>query len=215
MKMNYTDIFFDMDGTINESGKGIKRSFRYAMEKLGMPLEEGYDLDHVIGPPLSWSFSKAGAPADRVEEAVTAYRELYNAGALFESDPYPGVVEMLETLKAKGKKLHIATSKPDVMTLRILNHFHLREYFDVIATATMDESRSTKEDVITYGLGLLGDVPREAILMVGDRYHDIEGAKANGLDSVGVLYGYGTREELENAGATYLAETPREVAELL
>lgn len=213
--MNFTDILFDMDGTINESGRGIKSSFRYALEKLGLPAPEDGELDYVIGPPLSWGFEKAGVPAEKIEEAIGLYREVYSGGGLFDSDPYPGIREMLDTLRAAGKHLHIATSKPDNMTLRILDHFHMREYFEVIATATMDESRNTKDAVIAWGLERMTDIPGENIVMVGDRYHDIEGAKVNGLKSVGVLWGYGSERELTEAGADWIVATPEELAALL
>lgn len=208
--MAYTDILFDLDGTLNESGPGIIRSFFQTMDKLGKPLEDDCDLGFVVGPPLSYSFRELGVE-EKIDEAVRIYREFYSSEGIFNCVIYDGIPELLKTLKDKGKHLHIATSKAEIMARRVLEHFDLMKYFDVIAAATLDDSRSTKPQVVAYILELLGDVSKENIVMVGDRYHDINGAAENGLDSVGVTYGYGSRAELENAGATYIAQTPAEI----
>lgn len=212
--MKYTDLLFDMDGTLNESGAGIKNGFRITMEKLGRPLAADAELDFVIGPPLAWSFEQLGVKGELNAEAVRIYREYYTTEGLFVNKPYEGITEMLQELRLAGINAHIATSKPELVTLRILEHFNMRQYFGVVAGASADDKRSEKADVIAYALSQL-PVGKESVLMVGDRHHDIDGAKMNGLKSAGVLWGYGTLKELEEAGADYVLKTPGEVVDLV
>ena len=210
--MKYSYIFFDLDGTLNESGLGIKKGFHYAMEALNNPIEADEELDFVVGPPLEYSFRRLGVPEDRIKEAVTTYREYYNSKGWLEGTPYPGIKETLQTLRESGLRLAVATSKPEEISGRILEHFGMTEYFDFIAgTVPGVEKRSDKASVIEYALSRIPGVLPRQVLMVGDRHHDIEGAAANGLDSLGVLYGYGSAEELKAAGATYLASKPEDI----
>lgn len=216
--MNYQYILFDLDGTITESGPGIMNSVAHALKKLGAKEQPESILRKFVGPPLAQSFMKfCGIPKEQTDYAISLYREYYKRQGMFENRIYPGVEEMLDLLKKNGKKLAIATSKPEVFSVQILEHFHMADYFELICGATLDEKRVKKEEVIQYTLESLKIQPgdKKKVLMVGDREHDILGAKRNGLDSLGVLYGYGSRPELAGAGADYIVETAMEIPKLL
>ena len=213
MKINC--IFFDLDGTLTDSGPGILASVAYALRKLGVEPPEPEKLRPFIGPPLLWSFGHYyGFDQDKSREAVRLYREYFTAGGMFENSVYPGIPETLERLRAAGFRLAVATSKPELFSRQIITHFGLDKYFEAVCGAAMDETRTEKADVIRYALETLGATAGES-LMVGDREHDVLGAKAVGLPCLGALWGYGSREELTNAGAAALAETPEEMAELI
>ena len=208
----YNTILFDLDGTLTDPGLGITNSAAYALKKHGIEVADRTALYPFIGPPLMDSFQRFyGFSAERSEQAVADYREYFREKGLFENEVYEGVEELLKHLKASGKRLIIATSKPEEFAVRILEHFHLAKYFDHIVGATMDSSRSKKGDVIAYALEVCGITDKTDVVMVGDREHDVLGAKENGLDSIGVLYGYGSCEELEKAGATYVVETVEDI----
>lgn len=212
--MSYQYIFFDLDGTLTESGPGIMNSVGYSLKKMGQQEQPESILRKFVGPPLAQSFMNyCGIPQEEVNRAISLYREYYVKHGMFENKVYPGVKELLEELKESGKILAVATSKPEPLSIRILEHFELDDYFAVICGATMDEKRVTKDEVIHYTLNRLGirEEEKKSVLMVGDREHDIFGAKKNRLDSLGVLYGYGSRQEFEAAGADYIAETVQEV----
>ena len=209
----YNAVLFDLDGTLTESGPGIMGSFRYAFRKLGLPLDENADLSIVIGPPLAWSFPQFGVPAERVDEAIKAYREDYNAQGKFNNRPYDGIAEMLQKLKDDGIKLYVATSKPEKMAREIIDHFDLTGYFEEIAGASFDLTRNTKIAVIEYLRDKTGF--HENAVMVGDTRHDIIGASQAGLDGIGVSWGYGSVEEMKKAGAVAVADSPQELYELL
>lgn len=212
----YSTVLFDLDGTITESGIGITRSVAYALEKYGIHETDQAKLDSFIGPPLIDSFGRLyGFSPAQAREAVEAYREYYGTKGIFENRVYDGVEEMLRTLHEKGKRCILATSKPEHYAQQILAHFGLSRWFDVVAGATMDEKRTDKTSVIAYALEKAGIVKKSTTIMVGDREHDVLGAKAHGLPCIGVLYGYGSRQELENAGADYLAETPLDILNYL
>lgn len=214
--MKYSWIFFDLDGTLTQSGSGIMNSVRYALRKMGKPEPPEKVLRRFIGPPLSDSFVRfCGCTAQEVQQGIVFYREYYTSGGMFENELYPEVGDMLRTLKEAGLRLAIATSKPEVLSLQIVEHFHLNQYFEAVCGATMDDTRVKKSDVIAYALETLGIAQEQkpSVLMVGDREHDILGAKENGLDSMGVLYGYGSEEELCKAGADYIVETASGAAE--
>lgn len=204
----YDFILFDLDGTLTDPGLGITNSVAYALKRWNIEVEDKKSLYKFIGPPLQDSFRLfyGFTPEDSLR-AVDVYREYFRDKGLFENEVYPGVEEMLRTLKEQGKTLILATSKPEQFAIRILEHFHLDGYFTVMAGATMDSSRSKKGDVIAYALHTAGVSDLTKAVMIGDREHDIIGAKQNGLDSIGVLFGYGDREELEKAGATHIAPT--------
>lgn len=193
-------ILFDLDGTITDSGEGIINCVIYALERFGLPIPERDSLRYFVGPPLHESFIKQGVPAERAEEAVAVYRERYVPTGMFENSPYPGIREILETLKSKGHTLYVASSKPEWMCIEILKHFNLDQYFEQICGATMDTSRTNKEAVIAYLIEQNGKT--DNMIMVGDTKFDVIGAKFHGIPCVGVSWGYGTVEEMEEAGAS-------------
>lgn len=211
--MKYTAALFDLDGTLTESGEGIMKSFRYAFEKMNLPLSADADLSVVIGPPLKGSFARFGVPEERLDEAVRTYRERYNTIGKYENKPYPGVEELLRKLSKKGILLYVATSKPEPMAKDILNHFSLDAYFDEIAGATFDGSRGTKKEVIEYLLKKTGF--KGNCVMIGDTAFDITGAHETGLDGLGVEWGYGTHESMEKAGAEGIAQTMDQLYEMI
>lgn len=216
MNNKYTTILFDLDGTLTDPALGITNSVMHALEFYNIHVSERSELFKFIGPPLIDSFMKYYNFDDsKAREAVTKYREYFSVKGLFENEVYSGVTDMLKALKAAGKKIVLATSKPDEFSIKILKHFGLYEYFDFCACSTMDETRTKKTEVIEYGLANIDEKDTARILMVGDREHDIFGAGNCGLDSVGVLYGYGNREEFENAGATYIVESVEELKRFL
>ena len=208
----YDWIFFDLDGTLTDPGEGITNSVAYDLKKEGIEPPTRQELYRFIGPPLVESFMKFyGFSEERAHRAVEEYREYFRDQGIFENRVYDGVPALLASLREKGKKLVLATSKPEPFAIRILEHFDLDGAFTFVAGALMDETRTAKSDVISYALKSCGISDPRRVLMVGDRLHDIKGAKACGLDSVGVLFGYGSREELTKAGATYLAKTVQEI----
>ena len=208
----YKYIFFDLDGTLTDPGEGITKSVEYALNKYGIQVEDRRSLYKFIGPPLTDSFSEFyGFSEEKAVEAVSFYREYFGVTGLFENEVYDGIVSVLETLKERGMHLLVATSKPEEYSVRILDKFGLSGYFDFICGATMSGSRVKKADIIAYALESAGVEDKSEVLMVGDRHHDIDGAKVNGLDSMGVTYGYGDRAELEEAGADYIVSAPMEI----
>ena len=210
--MMFDVILFDLDGTLTDSADGIINSFVHALKHYGLPHDDREVLRRIVGPPLPYSFSHFyGFSSEKTEEAVSIFREYYQKIGIFENKVYDGVPEMLAALKQAGFTLAVATSKPEVFAERILERFGLASYFTAVAGATMDEKRTGKADVIRYAMEKLGISDASRIVMVGDREHDILGAAAIGVTSIGVLYGYGDREELCRAGADSLAETPQDV----
>ncbi len=204
----YKTVLFDLDGTLTDPGEGITNSVAFALQKWGITVNDKTELYPFIGPPLSESFQKYyGFSEEDSIKAVYCYREYFSVKGLYENKVYDGVTEMLAALKELGIRIVLATSKPEPYAIEILKHFDLHRYFDCIAGATMDESRNKKDEVITYALDTFGITDKESTVMVGDRHHDILGAKKNGIDSIGVLYGYGDFEELTSAGACALVET--------
>ena len=214
----YTHIFFDLDGTLTDPAQGITNSFIHALKFYGLPVPSYQELCKLIGPPLPYSFETTfGFDHDKAMEAVGKYREYFSTKGLYENKVYEGIPELLQSLKEKGKHLLVATSKPEEYSIRILEHFNLAQYFDFICGSLMDESRSKKSEVIAYALECcrLGEGDKDKVLMVGDRFHDIEGAKANHIKSCGLLFGYGSRQELEEAGADYIAEDIQSLLKIL
>lgn len=214
MKKKY--VLFDLDGTLTDSQDGIMNAIEYALEYYGIQVKERDSLRPFLGPPLSESMQKyCGFDRVKAVEAVETFREYYNTRGKFENKVYPGVESMLKAVQEAGCRLYVATSKPEEIAREILEHFGLAGYFDYIGGATSDDSRVKKSDVVRYVMDKAGiDRPDEAV-MVGDRKHDILGAKENGLEAVGVLYGYGDRQELEAAGVDYLAEQAEEIIRFL
>ncbi len=212
----YSVILFDLDGTITDSGIGVTNSVMYALKKYGIEVNDRSELFRFIGPPLIDSFMNFyGFSHDKAVEAVDSYREYYRDTGIWENSVYEGIPELLKSLSESGKRVLVATSKPEIFARRILEKHGIAKYFEYIAGANMDETRSSKEDVINYALETCGITDTSEVVMVGDTKFDIIGANKFGMDSVGILFGYGTKEEMEAEGATYIRETVEELSELL
>ncbi len=211
----YKAILFDLDGTLTESGEGITKSVRYALEKLGKPAPPLEELRVFVGPPLMEQFMKyADLDEEGARLAVKYYRERYSTEGIFENRPYPGVEEMLAELRAKGYSLAVASSKPEHFVLQILEHFQLRDYFDEVVGSEMDGRRTSKAEVIEEALARLDlSAHREQVVMVGDKKHDVLGARACGLSCVAVSYGYGTEEELLAAGPLKIVDSAAQIVD--
>ncbi|MCD8012496.1 MAG: HAD hydrolase-like protein [Lachnospiraceae bacterium] len=250
MRMHYKYILFDLDGTLTESAPGIINAVLYALKKNGIEETDRGKLMAFIGPPLYDSFQKYyGMTPEQADHMVDDYREYHQVRGWKENSVYEGIPEVLRTLREQGRKLVVATSKPEAISRRTVSYFQLDPYFEFVAGASMDSSRSRKGDVIAYALSRIreadaakagkdGDTKETAfegtaefdkedlsdresddrILMVGDRFHDVDGAKENGLPCIGVLYGYGSQVELEQAGAAAICpevrDLPRVIREL-
>lgn len=214
----YDYILFDLDGTLTDSREGIVKSILYALDKMGVKHNEtAKTLERFIGPPLTDSFSNFFESSEKINEAVLKYRERYSVVGWSENEPYAGIDKMLEAIYKTGRKLFVATSKPEIFAEKITDLFGLSKYFVKVCGATTDGTRNTKNDVIKYTLELIDSqagerVSRDRILMVGDRHHDVEGTMPEGIKTLGVTYGFGTREELVAAGAIDVVDSPEEVA---
>lgn len=206
-------ILFDLDGTLTDSGEGIINCATLALEHFGLPVPDRETMRVFVGPPLDETFMKFGVPADKTDEAIAVYRSRYTTVGKFENIPYPGVEKMLRSLKEHGHKLYVATSKPEKLSMEILEHFDLAKYFDLICGATLDGSRSKKADIITYLLEKAGGA--ENAVMVGDTSYDVIGAKAHSMPCIGVSWGYGKVADMEEAGAIAIANTVDDLLYLL
>lgn len=208
----YDYFLFDLDGTLTDSAEGIINSVTYALNKFGITVEDREALREFIGPPLMDSYRKHfHMSEEQCKQAVVYYREYFAAGGLFENEVYAGIPELLAELKSRGKKIYLATSKPEVYAIQILEHFNLAQYFDFMGGASMDSSRSMKSDVVRYVLANASIPDLNKAVMIGDREYDITGAKDNCLHSIGVTYGFGNREELTTAGAEHIVDTATEI----
>lgn len=212
----YDTILFDLDGTLTDSGPGITNAVRYALGQMGYEVPPRDVLFSFIGPPLHQSFRKqCGMDEAASVEAVRQFRVYYNQmGGILENEVYNGIRELLADLKRAGKRLVIATSKPQAAAERVMHHFGLDEWVPEIIGGTDDPERNTKGKVIAWALRELGVEPETAI-MVGDREHDIHGAAENGIPAIGVAWGYGDRQELEDAKAKIVLDTPKEVTDYI
>lgn len=212
---HYTHLFLDLDGTLSDSAPGIVRSAQYALEAFGIHVDNLDDLLCFVGPPLEESFQEFyHLTPSQADEAVKVYRRRYEKIGVYENALYPGIPQFLDKARQAGKVLMVATSKPQRMADLVLSHFGIADRFAFVG-GREDSSRRTKEEVIRYVMKENGLTRTEDIVMIGDRKHDVLGAKAVGLDSVGVLYGYGGRDEFQAAGATYIVDTLKELEELL
>lgn len=212
----YQVVLFDLDGTLTDPGLGITNSVMYALKKWGIEVSERSELYQFIGPPLKESFQRFyGFSEEKAEQSIEYYREYFREKGLFENQVYAGIKELLETLQVSGRKIILATSKPEEFAVQILEHFGLAKYFFCIGGASMDGVRSEKADVISYVLKKAGVENLSETVMVGDRKHDMMGAKKVGMDSIGVLFGYGNYEELQNAGATYIVDSVDEISDII
>ena len=206
-------ILFDLDGTLTDSGEGIMNCAALVLTHFGLPVPDRAAMRVFVGPPLDETFIKFGVPADKADEAIAVYRSRYTTVGKFENFPYPGIEQLLKKLKQQGHRLFVATSKPEAMSIEILSHFGLAEYFEMICGATLDGSRSKKADVIAYLLARTGGA--ENMVMVGDTHLDILGAAAHGIPAIGVAWGYGETEDMANAGAIAIAHSVDELLALL
>ena len=213
--MNKTEyIMFDLDGTLTDPYEGITNSLAYAIGKAGFAVPPKSVLKKYIGPPLIPSFiDDFGVDEAFSRKMLDYYREYYEPHGIFENEVYPGIGEMLACLKKKGATLIVATSKPEPYAAEIIKHFGLAEYFSAVCGNTMDESRTTKSDIIAYVKECFTGIDGGNALMVGDRRYDIEGAEANGIPAIGVLYGYGSEAEFD--GAAFIAQSVAELKEFL
>ena len=211
----YDVVLFDLDGTLTDPGIGITNSVAYALRKFDIDVPDRTELYKFIGPPLLDSFRDFyGFSEEESRLALKYYREYFAETGIFENDLYPGVPEMLEGLKAAGIQVGLATSKPEPYAQRILDHFSLSRYFDSVTGASMDEVLSRKPDIIALALKKHTFQDLSKVIMVGDREHDVLGASENNIQTIGVLYGYGSETELHDAGAAKLAEKPNDILKI-
>jgi phosphoglycolate phosphatase len=207
------NILFDLDGTLADPFEGITKCISYALEKLGMPAPERQDLRWAIGPPLRDCFANllASDDAQLIERAVSVFRERFASIGLFENEVYVGIPEALDGLCKMGHTLYVATSKPTIYAVRIIDHFGMRNYFRSVCGCELDGTRTDKQILLAHLLESQS-LASTNTLMIGDRQHDMIAAGANGVTAIGVLWGYGSREELEAAGASTCVTHPRELA---
>jgi phosphoglycolate phosphatase len=214
--MRYEYLLFDLDGTLTDPGIGITNSVMHALKKFGIEVSDRSELYKFIGPPLYDSFENFyGFTKEEAKTAIDFYREYYEDKGIFQNLVYDGIENLLKELKDSSKTLIVATSKPEVFAKKILEHFKIEKYFTYIAGSNLDETRSRKDEVIRYALESCKIKDLSKVIMIGDREYDIKGAKAVGIDSMGVLFGYGNRDELEKAGADYISKTVVGIGKIL
>ena len=206
-------IFFDLDGTLTDSGEGIINCATLALEHFGLPVPSREEMGIFVGPPLEKTFMHFGVPEEKTQEAVDVFRSRYLVVGKFENTPYPGIADLLNTLKLQGHRLFVATSKPETTAVEILRKFELAQYFEIICGATLDGTRSHKADVIAYLLGQIGK--QEHAIMVGDTEFDVLGAAAHGIPTIGVAWGYGKVSAMEQAGAMAIAYTMEQLQTII
>lgn len=212
----YEVVLFDLDGTLTDSKPGITKSVQYALDKMGIIENDLNKLAYFVGPPLKESFIKGyGFDEEEATRAVTFYREYYAEKGMLDNSVYDGIEDLLKNLKTCGKKLSVATSKPTVYSVSILEHFGLYQYFNMVVGSNLDGSRTVKAEVVETALLEYKAFDKGSIVMVGDKMHDIVGARKNGIDCIAVGYGYGSDEELEEHKPTYKVDTVKELEKLL
>lgn len=211
----FRTVLFDLDGTLTDSAPGITASVRFALKELGVEQYDESVLYKFIGPPLIWSFKEFFAMSDeRAQKGLELYRLNYNErGGKYDSKLYDGLEESLRRMRDAGVRLGVATAKPEITAREVIEHFGLDKYFECVSGGNPDEKRCGKRDIILHAMDLLGEKEPAKTLMVGDREYDVTGAREAGVASLGVLYGFGSREELENAGAEAFAASPEEIAD--
>ena len=205
-------ILFDLDGTLTDSGEGIINCAQAALEKFGISVQPRERLEAFVGPPLGDSFAKFGIPAEQIEKAIEIFRSRYIPIGMFENKPYPGIQEMLSSLKSQGHQLCVATSKLEPTAVKVLAHFGLTAYFDCICGSN-DQTRITKEEVIAFLLK--NSCICEEVIMVGDTIFDVQGASKLNIPTIGVSWGYGNVEEMKQAGAIAIADSPEMLLEII
>lgn len=214
--MSYSLCLFDLDGTLTNPKEGITKSVQYALARFGIEVENPNTLVDFIGPPLRESFQKFyGFTPEQAEQAITAYREYYTRQGIFENELYEGCDRLLGTLARRGVRIAMATSKPAVFAEKIAVHYNIRQYFDFIAGSELDGTRDRKSEVILHALRNVDPTQSLRRVMIGDRKHDVQGAKQTDTDCIGVTWGYGSRQELETAGALYTVDTINQLLDLL
>ena len=211
----YKYVAFDLDGTLTDPEEGLTRGFAYALDKMGIRYTDRSELKRFIGPPLKAEFSSVYGLCDKdADECVRLFREYFSVYGWWDNRLYENVPEMLKTLKERGKILILATSKPEIFAKKILKLFEIDEYFDFVGAATLDHTRVEKSAVLNYALDSVRATRAESV-MIGDRSFDAQGAHACGIDSVGVLYGHGSEEEIRTAGFTYVTDSVMEIADII
>ncbi len=212
----YDLIAFDLDGTLTDPASGLVKSFVYALEHMGVDYGDPASLKRYIGPPLfsTWQ-AEYGWTQEQTQQALDYFHEYFGAHGWCDNVVYDGIHDMLAVLKASGKTLVLATSKPEHYAKDIMDLFELTPYFDLICGALNERVRDKKHEVLAYALDAFPDIPRERTVLVGDRMYDAQGAAMCGIDSMGVLYGHGSREELSSCGFTYVVETVQDIAAAL
>ena len=214
-------VLFDLDGTLTESGPGIMNAAKIALNHFGIEENNVENLHKFVGPPLTESFGQRyGMNEADTQEAIAVFRKYYNVTGIYENSVFEGIQEMLQQLKRNGLLLSIASSKPRPMIDIVVDHFDIRKYFDVIVGCELDGTRYQKKEVVDEVIRLFGelsgdDAVLEHSIMVGDRMYDVNGARECGLECIGVTYGYGTRQELQEAGAAYIVDSVNELGEKL
>ena len=212
--MSFHTVFFDLDGTLSDSKPGIIRSFQHALQAFGVKAEPE-SLEQYIGPPLRESFGKLGFDNDSVDAVIAKFRERYKTKGVYELSLYPGIAEMIEVLHGKGKTLVLATSKAEDSAILIMEHTKLAPKFTAMAGADLVTGRLKKADVLRHACEKAGITDMDGCLMIGDREHDVHGAHALGMPCAAVLYGYGSRKELKEAGPEYLFESVADLRDWL
>jgi len=215
----YNYVLFDLDGTISDSSEGITKGIQIALRELGIE-EDRSNLGIFIGPPLKYSFSQFyNFTEEQTDLAIKKYREYYAVTGLFENKAYDGIEDLLKKIKASGRKMAVATSKPAKFSCEILEKFGLLQYFDFVSGATLEnepgKKRGEKKEVVEYAIEHFGNPDKSEIVLVGDTRFDAEGSAQVGIDCIGVLYGFGSRESLEAAGAKHIAETIEDIYQYL
>jgi phosphoglycolate phosphatase len=208
-------VLFDLDGTLTDPALGITRSYQYALASEGVTVDDPAELVWMIGPPIWDNLAALGLDAEAVERAVLAYRVRHIDIGLYECEIVPGMPAVLRTLWGAGHTLGVATAKPTEQAVRTLEHFGIARLFAAVGGATLDGTRRHKSEIIAHTLDLIGGPPADGVVMVGDRRHDIEGARACGIVAIGVRWGYGTADELDAARPDHIVATPEALAEVI
>lgn len=216
MSKNFRTVLFDLDGTLTDSSTGILNSVKYALDKMDWEIPDDTVLNNFLGPPLTDSFAElCGMDEEQSYNAAAIYRERYRDYCVIENSLYDGICDVLEQLSSAGKILAVATTKPEIMAEKIVSHFGIRKFFTAVCGAAPDGANGKKANIIRNALAACGEDDLGRALMIGDRFYDIEGAKEAGIASVGAFYGYGSRSELEEAGADYIAAAPNEIVKII
>lgn len=213
----YSCVLFDFDGTVVDTGEGILRSLQYSFEQMGHEVPEKEALRKFIGPPVYYSYTHFyGISEDEVCEYIKKYRERYKVKGIYESRLYDGMREALTALRKRGVRIAIASSKPEHLIYSVADYLEITELFDAVVGVKVDDSNhSSKTGLILEAIAQLGITEKNKVLMVGDRCFDIDGATGAGVDSCGALWGYGNKEEITEHKATFIAEKPSDVLNLL